>query len=169
MPIAVVSHGFLATYGTTRHYAKWFAERGFASYCFDFVGGGVGCHSDGKLQDMTVITEKPDLRSVIDYVSSLPYTNSEDLTLMGCSQGGFVSAMVASELKEKVSRLILFYPALCIPDDARAGKMMFFKFDPNNIPDKLGAGPLALSGDYARAVVNMDPYEEIKGYKGSVL
>lgn len=169
LPIAIVSHGFLATYGTTKHYARWFAQQGYAAYCFDFIGGGVGCHSDGKLRDMTVLTEKADLHAVIRHVSALPYTNDDSLTLMGCSQGGFVSAMVAAELQEKVSRLILLYPALCIPDDARAGKMMVFKFDPKNIPDRLSFGPLVLSGDYARAVVDMDPYEEIKSYSGPVL
>ncbi len=69
LPIAIVSHGFLATYGTTKHYAEWFAQQGFAAYCFDFIGGGVGCHSDGKLRDMTVLTEKEDLTAVINYVT----------------------------------------------------------------------------------------------------
>lgn len=54
---------------------------------------------------------------------------------MGCSQGGFVSGMTAAQLKEQIRGLIMFYPALCIPDDARKGHMMFSEFDPQNIPD----------------------------------
>ncbi len=169
LPVAIVCHGFLATYKTTRHYARKLAEWGYAAYCFDFVGGGIGCKSDGKLTDMSVLTEKQDLYAVIEYAKSLDYTDGQRLTLMGCSQGGFVSAMTAAELKDDVERLILLYPALCIPDDARKGQMMVFKFDPKNIPDTLSAGPLKLSGDYARVVINIDPYEEIKGYNGSVL
>lgn len=169
LPIAIVCHGFLATYQTTKHYAKQLAEWGYAAYCFDFIGGGVGCHSDGKLRDMSVLTEKEDLYSVIDYVKSLDYTDESKITLMGCSQGGFVCALTAAEKKVDVERLILLYPALCIPDDARSGKMMFFKFDPNNIPDILSCGPLKLGGNYARAVVNMNPFDEIKGYDSPVL
>lgn len=47
-------------------------------------------------------------------------------------QRGFVSSLVAAKWKDRISKLVLFYPALCIPDDARAGKMMFAKFDPQN-------------------------------------
>ena len=46
--------------------------------------------------------------------------------------------------------------------------MMFYKFDPNNIPDLLGRFPMKLGGDYARCVISMDPYEEMKGYEGPV-
>ncbi len=169
LPIAIVSHGFLATQAATRGYAKWFAQQGYAAYCFDFIGGGIGSRSDGKLRDMSVLTEKRDLRSVMDYAASRPYTNAADMTLMGCSQGGFVSAMVAADAPEKVSRLILFYPALCIPDDARKGQMMFFHFDSANIPDTITGGPLTLGGDYARAVVDMDAFEAIRSYGGPVL
>ncbi len=169
LPIAIVSHGFLQNYKSTRHYAKQFAQWGYAAYCYDFIGGGIICHSDGKLQDMSVLTEMQDLRAVIDYACGLSYTNGNSLTLIGCSQGGFVSAMVAAELGDAVRNLILFYPALCIPDDARKGKMMVFRFDPANIPDQLKFGPLTLGGDYARAVSNMDPYEKIRGYHGPVL
>ncbi len=169
LPIAIVSHGFLANYKTTMHYAKQFADWGYAAYCFDFIGGGIGIKSDGKLSDMTVLTEKENLKAVIEFAKSNSYTDGENVTLMGCSQGGFVSAMVASDLKDEIKNLILFYPALCIPDDARKGKMMVFKFDPENIPDFIKYGPLKLSGDYARAVINMDPYKEISGYKGPVL
>ncbi|MCD7723458.1 MAG: alpha/beta hydrolase [Clostridiales bacterium] len=169
LPIAIICHGFLATYKTTKHYAKQFARWGWAAYCFDFIGGGIGCSSDGRLKDMSVLTESEDLRAVIDYVKELSYTDENKITLMGCSQGGFVSAMVAAQLQEPPERLILLYPALCIPDDARKGEMMFFKFDPENIPNEISFGPLKLGGDYAAAVMEMDPFEQIKGYKGPVL
>lgn len=45
MPIAIVSHGFMAFQDTVRHYAKAFAEMGYLSYCFDFSGGCVSCGS----------------------------------------------------------------------------------------------------------------------------
>ena len=88
---------------------------------------------------------------------------------MGCSQGGFVSALVAAKHPRKVSRLVLFFPALCIPDDARAGKMMFAKFDPENIPEIINCGPMKLGRCYPADVMAMDPMEEIKAYQGPVL
>ena len=109
-----------------------------------------------------------DLEAVIAYVQSLPY-NSKELLLMGCSQGGFVSALVAAKHTELVNKLVLFYPALCIPDDARAGKMMLAKFDPKNIPESLNCGPMKLGRCYVADVIGIDPYEEIKPYRGQVL
>ena len=64
---------------------------------------------------------------------------------------------------------MLFYPALCIPDDARAGKMMFAKFDPENIPELVNCGPMKLGRCYVADVIGMNPFEEIKGYSGEVL
>lgn len=169
LPIAIVSHGFLADLKTTRRYAKRLAEWGFCAYCFDFCGGGPGSSSDGKLSEMTVLTEKDDLKAVIAHAQAQPYTDAGRVTLMGCSQGGFVSALVAADLGAAVERLILFYPALCIPDDARRGKMMMFEFDPKHIPETLQAGPLTLSGQYAACMLGMDPFAEIAAYPGLVL
>lgn len=107
--------------------------------------------------------------SVRNYAKSLPYTNSSRLVLMGCSQGGFVSALTAAELPDEVSRLILFYPALCIPDDARKGQMMFTKFDPQHVPETIKCGPMLLGHSYPEAVMEMNPYEEIRKYQGPVL
>lgn len=169
-PIAIVSHGFMANQGTVKHYAKFFAEHGFAAYCYDFCGGCVMMgKSDGKTTDMSVLTEVNDLIAVIEYAYSLPYTDESNVLLMGCSQGGFVSAIAASKLKDKIKKLVLFYPALCISDDARNGQMMFAKFDPKNIPEIVSCGPMKLGKCYVEAVVGMNPYEEIKDYENDVM
>ena len=168
LPTAIISHGFMGNLKMTKHYAEHFASWGYASFVFDFCGGGPRCSSDGKTTDMTVFTEVEDLESVLDYVSSQPFVNTEDITLMGCSQGGFVSALTAAKLKERIARLILFYPALCIPDDARAGQMMFAKFDPKDIPETIKCGPMDIGHDYPATVLDMDPMKEIKDYAGPV-
>ncbi len=169
LPIVIVSHGFMATYQTTKDYAKWFAERGYAAFCFDFCGGGVGCTSDGKTTEMSVLTEAEDLKAVIAYAGDREETDAQNLTLMGCSQGGFVSAMVAAQMKEEVKKLILFYPAFCIPDDARAGKMMMAKFDPQNIPDTFRCGPMKLGKCYPASVLDVRFEDMIRPYEGPVL
>ncbi|MBQ3371516.1 MAG: alpha/beta fold hydrolase [Oscillospiraceae bacterium] len=164
----ILSHGFLANERMCWKYAKLLADMGYLAVTFDFCSGGVICGSDGDSRDMTVLTEAADLKAVVAAVREQFQISS--LSLLGCSQGGFVSAMVAAELgKDTVSRLILFYPAMCIPDDARKGKMMFYKFDPENIPEILGNKPMKLGGSYARAVIGMDAYKEVSGYDGAVL
>lgn len=170
LPAAIVCHGFMAFQDTVRQYAKALAKLGYASYCFDFCGGSViRGKSDGDTAEMSVLTEAEDLEAVIEYVKGKEYTDSENILLMGCSQGGFVSALTAVKHREEVKNLILFYPALCIPDDARAGKMMLAKFDPNNVPEKLRCGPMVLGRRYVEDVIHMDPFEEIKDYSGDVL
>ncbi len=170
LPIAIVSHGFMAFQDTVRQYAKALAGMGYAAYCFDFCGGSVvKGKSDGRTTEMSVLTEVLDLEAVIRYARSMEYTDQERVLLMGCSQGGFVSALTAAKAENAVEQLILFYPALCIPDDARAGKMMMAKFDPRNVPETFWCGPMKLGRRYVTDVIGMDPYEEIAGFGGDVL
>lgn len=170
LPVAIVCHGFMANQGSVRRYARALAGMGYAAFCFDFSGGCLfGGKSDGKTTDMSVLTEVADLQAVIAYARALPYTDSQSVLLMGCSQGGFVSALTAAKADSAVSKLILFYPALCIPDDARAGQMMFAKFDPQNVPAQFRCGLMKLGARYVTDVIDMKPSEEIKGYSGDVL
>lgn len=170
LPIAIVCHGFMANQKTVQHYARQLATMGYAAFTFDFNGGCVVMgKSDGKTTDMSVMTETEDLISVIEYSKGLSYTDSKNILLMGCSQGGFVSSLVAARLKEQISKLVLFYPAFCIPDDARQGKMMWARFDPENPPDIIKCGPMKLGKCYVNDVIDVDPFEEIKGYNGDVL
>ena len=170
LPIAIVSHGFMANLMTVKHYAEFLAQMGYAAFCFDFNGGCVMMgKSDGKTTDMSVLTEVRDLCAVIEYAKGLEYTDSTSILLMGCSQGGFVSALTAAKLENQIHKLVLFYPAFCIPDDARSGKMMWAKFDPQNIPEIVKCGPMKLGRCYIADVVDMDPFDEIKGYDGDVL
>ena len=118
---------------------------------------------------MSVLTEVEDLIAVINYVKTLPYVSPAQITLMGCSQGGFVSALTAVKLNNQIEKLILFYPALCIPDDARQGKMKMAKFDPSNIPTQIKCGPMRLGRRYAADVLDMNPFDAISPYDGPVL
>lgn len=170
LPAAIVCHGFMANLDTVRQYAETLAGLGYAAYMFDFCGGCVvRGRSDGKTTDMSVVTEVQDLESVMAHVRGLPYIDGGRLTLAGCSQGGFVCALTAARAKSGVERMILIYPALCIPDDARAGQMMFAKFDPASVPETFWCGPMKLGRRYVTDVIGMEPYREICGYQGDVL
>ena len=168
LPAAVVSHGFMSNRRSVFPYARALAEAGFAAFCFDFCGGGLICASEGSRRNMSVLTEVEDLKQVIRFALNQPDTDGKTLILMGCSQGGTVSALTAAELKEAVRGLILLYPALSIPDDARKGQMIGAKFDPEHIPDRLQCGPMPLGRRYVEDVIGMDINQAIAGYTGSV-
>lgn len=109
---------------------------------------------------MSLETEKRDLQCVIDYVSSLGYADMTKLILTGESQGGLVSCLVAAE--RQTDKLILLYPALCIPDDARRGKMLFMRFDPENIDSTLKSGFFGFSANYPKSAINLNVYAVLK-------
>ncbi len=167
-PPVIVSHGFMGTQKTTEDYAAKFAEWGYTAYTFDFVGGAPRNSSTGSMADMSVMTEKQDLFTVMDHV--LSETGAQKVILMGCSQGGFVSALAASEKPQLVDKLVLFYPALCIPDDSRSGKMMFFRFDPGNVPAEVKLiGRLKISHNYITEMQDFDPFESACLFPGDTL
>ncbi len=166
----IISHGFTADMTSTAKYGEFLAEQGYHAYTFDFCGGGWNTTSDGDFhKDMTPMTEVEDLVAVMKYVVKDKTIDPDQLVLMGLSQGGFVSALTAAEYNERVHALVMYYPALCIPDDARNGDMRGIKFDPANIPDTIGEGKFQLSGEYARSVINMNVYEEIVLFDRPVL
>lgn len=169
LPIAIVCHEFMANQLFSFPYAKALAEIGFAAFCFDFCGGGLVSTSRGSRRDMSVLTEISDLKAVLRFAQSLYNTDESELLLVGCSQGGLVAALTAAQMPETVNGLVLLYPALCIPDAARAGEMLWLKFDPSHIPEKMHAGPMPLGRRYAADVMNMDAFRQIAGYSGKVL
>ena len=168
-PTIIVSHEFMMNRITTFHMAKMYAEMGYAAFCYDFNGGGTISQSQGKTTKMSVLTEVADLKAVIDYAASLPFTDMENLNLHGCSQGGFVSALVAAEMQDKIKKLVLYYPALSIPDDARKGSMIMAKFDPKDVPKTLFCGPIVLGRQYVTDVLDLDPFSMIDKYTGKIL
>ncbi len=168
-PIAVISHGF----GSNRHkqdyYARTICSKGYAVFTFDFCGGCLEGESDGRTEDMTIASEVADLSAVLFYAKRQSFADPEKVVLMGLSQGGYVSALKAAQSPQEITKLVLFYPALCIPDNARAGKMINAEFDPENIPETIDCIGMKLGRNFPASLLDADPYEEISGYQGPVL
>ena len=169
LPAIIICHGFMADQRSVKHYAEFLAGLGMAAFTFDFCGGCLKGKSDGRQSEMSVLTEVEDLMAVIEYVRQRDDVDHEHISLIGFSQGGVVCALTAAKIPDRIERLILIYPALCIPDDARRGRMMFAKFDPSNIPPVISHFPMKLGDVYAKAVINMNIYDEIRGYDRPVL
>ncbi|MDO5344879.1 MAG: alpha/beta fold hydrolase [Lachnospiraceae bacterium] len=158
----IMSHAFLMNQKVMKKYAVELARQGYVVFTYDFCGGAIFSKSDGDFSDMTIDTEKEDLICVINYVKTLNDIDIRRLILFGASQGGFVSCLVAAELKEKIDKLVLIYPAFCIPDDAKKGKMMTIEFDPENIEQTFKRKMFKLSPEYPKSAIRIDIYEEIK-------
>lgn len=169
LPVAIVSHGFKATRKSVFEYAEALANCGYAAFTFDFCGGSMWSASQGDTRDMSVLTEVEDLKAVMEFASGQSFTRSDPPLLVGASQGGLVSALTANELKDGVGGLILLYPALSIPSDAREGNMAGMKFDPQNLPKHLYSGFMPIGQRYVTDVQHMDVYSSIKHYPGKVL
>ena len=170
LPIAIVSHGLNEGQNGVKKYAHFLAERGYAAYCFDFCGGmAEKCESDGETTAMTVLTEVKDLETVMEYAKSQPYVNSNRILLMGCSQGGYVSAYVAAKHNKEIEQLILFFPAFCIADMIEAGNLLGTKFNRRKAPDEMKCAGMMLGRCYLEDAYDIDIYEERKGFDGDVL
>ena len=168
----IISHGFCQNRKDFLEYGRALASWGYAVYTFDFCGGCLpqDCTSDGSFLEMTVETQKRDLLAVIRYVGKLPYVEGTNLSLVGFSQGGLVSALVAAGNPElQIGNLILLSPALCIPDHARAGKLAGSSYDVTCVPQVISGGIMPVGRAYHEAVVSMNVFEEIRAYQGRVL
>ena len=95
------------------HHGAGFAESGINCIFFDFCGGGLKSLSDGKMTQMTVLTEAEDLTEVISQVQQMENVDSDQLFIQGESQGGFVGAYVAAQIPEKIKGLIFQVSCIC--------------------------------------------------------
>lgn len=173
-PAVIVSHGFTGNYMSVADYCEEFAKMGYAAFCFSFCGGGMRGEderfkSDGATTDMTIFTEIEDLITVKNYVQSLSYVDTDELILVGISQGGFVSGLTAAKCGNEIKKLIMIYPAICIPEHARRGCLGGSSYDPHNVPDIIDCGSTLLGKIFHETVVEMDPYLELAAYQGDVL
>lgn len=80
-----------------KKYAVYLSKLGYVCFTFDFCGGGLFNSSDGKTTDMSIFSEIDDLEAVAKYVGELDYIDKSRISLLGCSQGGVVSAMFAKK------------------------------------------------------------------------
>lgn len=168
LPAVIISHEFGTNMLSTARYAGVLCKLGYAVFIFDFCGSGSGI-SDGRSTDNSIITEKDDLSFVLDYVISRERIDSGRITLMGCSQGGMVTALLAAERESDIERIVLCYPALCIPDDARRGSMLGARFVPARPPEEFRALYVKLGRRYIEDALPLEPWREICSFSKPVL
>ena len=168
LPAIVMSHEFCANMWTTFRYARKVVNDGYACFCYDFTRSGSGI-SGGSSVGMSAVQESRDVVSVFKYAKAQDFVDTTNITLWGCSQGGMATSLVAPELEDEISKIILYYPALSICDDARKGSMITARFDPKNPPEKFWCAIVHVAKNYCTDVIDLDPYEQICTFKKPVL
>ena len=118
VPLLIYSHGLSDTHAKGELYATSLAARGIAVYCFDFCGGSDESKSNGKVIDMSVMTEVSDLEAVLNSARKWNAIDKNKIVLAGFSQGGIVTAITAARCEENVAGIILESPAFLIPKEA---------------------------------------------------
>lgn len=162
-PVVIVSHGYGGNHRIGKQYADAFVPMGYAVYSYDFCGSSNNCLSDGKTSDMTLFTECDDLVAVMNGLKTLKNIDKSRIILLGESQGGMVSALVAGEHKKEIERLLLVFPAFCIKDD-------WIKTYPegSSIPETFDFWGVTLGKAFVETLYDLDVYESITKYEGPV-
>ena len=140
------------------------AMSGFAAYCFDFYGGCKGSKSGGTMLEMSIFTERDDLSAVIEHIKTLDVVDQENLFLLGESQGGCVVGITAPSHRDDIQAMVQYYPAFCIPDDARKRFASV-----SEIPETYKVFNQKIGRVYAEKLLDFDIYREIALYNRPVL
>ena len=172
-PAIIMSHGYLSNLHNFEYFATQFAMIGYNVFTFNFCCGSDETDpelmSDGTTTNLCIEGEISDLIAVYNYVSTRDYVKSDEIILWGESQGAFVSGLSAARLQEKISKLVMIFPAVCIPDHARRGTLGGSSYDPKNPPELIYTERAMLSKVFVDDVKDMDAYSELAKYKGATL
>ena len=163
-PVAIIAHGFNGTHHFGKNYFKLFNELGYQCYTFDFPCGSVNSRSDNNTMEMSILDEQKALEDIISHFKQQPDVDASRIILIGESQGGLVSALTAAKCKKDVSRLILVYPALCIPDNWNSRYPRI-----EDIPDTTRLWNVPMGRRFFTEVRDMDVFKQIKKFKNPVL
>lgn len=158
----VISHGFAGNKNENRTNADFYATHGCAAYIFSYHNFYEGNAS--RTFDYSLKTEMVDLNAVIDGILEYDFTDRSRLFLAGYSQGGAVSALVAATRPDDLRGIVLFYPALMIPDMTReryASKDV--------IPETDTLWDSTVYRRYFLDAYDIDAYSEISKFKKDVL
>ena len=167
LPVVILSHSSSLTHAAMVPYAEYLSEKGYAAYCFDFCGSSDKSQSKGRTTDeMTVFTEVEDLEIVLDKISSLDYIDQSRVYVLGSSQGGLVTALVAEKHQDDIKGMILFYPAFNMPE-------IIAKFTSSSglggILGSIGGGNMGMSDAFVESIKDFDVYANIGKYPHGVI
>lgn len=139
-------------------------SKNIATITFDFAGHN---NSTGNIENMTIFNELEDANAVLQYALHLKGVNY--IYLIGHSQGGVISSMLAGYYPEKISKVVLLAPAATLVDDAKLGVCQGNTYDPNNMPEKIKFNNWSLNSFYFRTARYLNIFEVAKNFHKPVL
>lgn len=163
-PVAIIAHGFNGTHSVGKNYFSRLNRLGYQCYAFDFPCGSVNSRSNSNTLGMSVIDEQQHLEAVVRYFQSQPDVDAGRIVLIGESQGGLVSSLVAANFSMDIHRLILVFPALCIPDDWNERYKQIAE-----IPDTTNFGGVGIGRRFFTELRYLKPMDIIGRYERPVL
>lgn len=166
LPVVVLSHSSSLTHAAMAPYAEYLVSKGYAAYCFDFCGACDESLSKGRTtEEMTVFTEVDDLGIVLDQIRTLDYIDPDNVFVLGSSQGGLVTALVAENRPSDIKGMILFYPAFNLPE-----LVAKFTSDDGGILGGIGSGGnMGMSDAFVNTIKDFDVYANIGKYAGDII
>ena len=171
-PTIIIGHGYGGSYQDNLNCAERYVAEGFAVCSFDFCGGTPFARSEGRTQEMSVVTEMKDMIAVYEGLLMQDFVDPARVVLWGESMGGYVAALAAAKLAEKnrergdINRpwaLVLFYPAFNIRDEGRK------RYGSIGAVEAEGRREIPLGKCFYQDIWDIDTWSEIPKYDGPVL
>lgn len=163
-PVAIIAHGFNGTHHFSTNYFKPLNDLGYQCYAFDFACGSVNSRSDNNTMNMSIFDEQSDLEAIVRHFKSQPDVDTTRIVLIGESQGGLVSALTAANISKDIHKLVLVFPALCIPENwtSRYPKV-------EDIPDTTRLWNVPMGRRFFTEIRDLKVFKEIPKFKKPVL
>ena len=146
------------------NYANHWVKEGYAVVTFDFSGGGQRSRSEGETTDMSVLTEASDLETILAEAKGWDFVDKKRIILVGGSQGGGVSTIVAARHPGEISALVLLYPAFYLPEDLHRRYP-----DLENVPETDDRGMITIGKKYVLDMYDYDYKADMRSIKCPVL
>lgn len=104
------------------------------------------------------------MEAVLEAAKTWDFVNTDYIYLMGCSQGGLVSALTAPDHQDEIRAEILFYPAFTAFDMVHENYTSL-----DQVPDSQWFNWLTLGKRYWVDLWDYDGYAQAERYTGNVL
>lgn len=164
VPAVLLSHGYNGCGTDFTGGVKFLAENGVAVLTYTFCGGSTRDESGFPTTDMTLLTEREDALTLLDFLRAHPAIDPARVILFGGSMGGIVSVLASQKRPEDIAGLALLFPALCIPDNWNS---RFPRAE--DIPEALDFWGMTLGRNFFLTLRDMDVFARMPEYSKPVL
>lgn len=155
----IMAHGFTSDLDIFTSTAKYLTEKGYLCYTFDFRGGNFKGRSSLSFSEMTPLTEKRDLETVIDSLSKEEFVDKDNIYFLGESMGSLIGAITIPKYNDLIKASIFYYPAFNMPEMAKNAK---------KINDNYYILGNIVTEEFIETLKKLTPFEDIKNYNNDI-